>query len=394
MRFEGRKNMEEKKQELEEIRLEINEIDNELVKLFTRRMDLSAAVAEYKRKNNKPVFDPARERAIVRRLTEGMDSETASYFSMLYNTIFEVSRAKQNKMLLCNNSLAESIRKAKESTEEYFPAGADVVCQGVEGAYSQRACERLFRRPNIAYAETFKRAFEMVADGSCRYGVLPIENSIHGSVTEVYDLLKEFKDEIHIVRTVKIPIHHVLLAKRGSSLSDISEVYSHSQAIGQCSEFFSANPKINVNVCKNTAMAAKMVSESDRNDIAAISSYDCAELYGLDVISYDLQNSDNNHTRFICISKKFEIYPGSSKIGIMFTVPHRSGSLSAILSRFTAIGVNLTKLESRPIRGRDFEFMFYAEMESYGLSEELLTYLCELDARPEEFVFLGNYTEV
>ncbi len=386
--------MEEKTLDLEKIRLEINDIDNELVKLFTKRMELSGSVAEYKRKNNKPVFDPARERAIIKRLTEGMDGENASYFAMLYNTIFEISRAKQNKMLLSDASLAEDIQKAKQNTPEYFPANASVVCQGVEGAYSQRACERLFKRPDISYAETFRNAFEKVASGECRYGVLPIENSIHGSVTDVYDLLKEFKNKIHIVRTVKIPIHHVLLAKRGTLLSEIRDVYSHSQAIGQCSEFFRNNPEINVNVCKNTAAAAKMVSESDRRDIAAISSYDCAELYGLDIVSYDLQNSDNNHTRFICISNEFEIYPGSSKIGIMFTVPHRSGSLSSILSRFTAIGVNLTKLESRPIKGRDFEFMFYAEIESYGMTQELLTYLCELDARPEEFVFLGSYTEV
>ncbi len=386
--------MDEKTLDLDKIRLEINDIDNELVKLFTKRMELSGCVAEYKRQNNKPVFDPARERAIVKRLTEGMDEENASYFAMLYGTIFEISRAKQNKMLLENTTLAEDIQAAKKNTPEYFPAGASVACQGVEGAYSQRACERLFHRPDITYAETFRDAFSLVAEGKCRYGVLPIENSIHGSVTDVYDLLKEFKNKIHIVRTVKIPIHHVLLAKKGTSLDEIREVYSHSQAIGQCSEFFRNNPQINVNVCKNTAMAAKMVSQSDRSDVAAISSYDCAELYGLDIVCYDLQNSDNNHTRFICISKEFEIYPGSSKIGIMFTVPHRSGSLSSILSRFTAIGVNLTKLESRPIKGRDFEFMFYAEIESYGLTEQLLTYLCELDARPEEFVFLGNYTEV
>ena len=386
--------MDEKTLDLEKIRLEINDIDNELVKLFSRRMELSGLVAEYKKNNNKPVFDPARERAIVKRITEGMDEEASSWFSMLYNTIFEISRARQTKMLLTDTSLADSIIEAKNKTAEYFPANAKVVCQGVEGAYSQRACEKLFRRPDITYADTFKDAFEKVASGECRYGVVPIENSIHGSVTDVYDLLKEYKNRIHIVRTVRIPIHHVLLAKKGTSLENIKEVYSHSQAIGQCSEFFRNNPSINVNVSKNTAMAAKMVSESERRDIAAISSYDCAELYGLDIISRDLQNSDNNHTRFICISNEFEIYPGSSKIGIMFTVPHRTGSLSSILSRFTAIGVNLTKLESRPIKGRDFEFMLYAEIESFGFTDELMTYLCELNSRPEEFVFLGSYTEV
>ena len=380
--------------ELNELRQRIDNIDNELVKLFAERMGISAQVAEAKKQTGKPVFDPSRERAIVNNLTQNLDDEMANYVSVLYNSIFEISRARQNKLLSGDSKLALDIKEAKANTAEYFPAVAKVACQGVEGAYSQIACERLFRRPDISYAETFRDAFRMVAEGECKYGVLPIENSLHGSVGEVYDLLKEFKNKIHIVRCIKIPIHHVLLGKRGTEISDIKEVYSHSQAIGQCSEFFRDHPEINVNVCKNTAMAAKMVSESERCDVAAISSYDCAALYGLSVLEDDLQNSDNNHTRFICISKDLEIYPGSSKVAIMFTVPHRAGSLVSILSRFNVIGVNLSKLESRPIKGRDFEFMFYAEIESYGLSEDLISYLCELDNRPEEFVFLGNYTEI
>lgn len=380
--------------ELSELRQRIDGIDNELVKLFAERMGISAQVAEAKRQTGKPVFDPSRERAIIKNLTENLDDEMANYVSVLYNSIFEISRARQNKLLSGDAKLALDIKKAKANTAEYFPAVAKVACQGVEGAYSQIACERLFRRPDISYAETFRDAFRMVADGECKYGILPIENSLHGSVGEVYDLLKEFKNKVHIVRAIKIPIHHVLLGKKGTDISGIKEVYSHSQAIGQCSEFFRDHPEINVNVCKNTAMAAKMVSESTRCDVAAISSYDCAALYGLSVLEDDLQNSDNNHTRFICISKDLEIYPGSSKVAIMFTVPHRAGSLVSILSRFNVIGVNLSKLESRPIKGRDFEFMFYAEIESYGLSEDLISYLCELDNRPEEFVFLGNYTEI
>lgn len=380
--------------ELSELRNRIDEIDKDLVRLFTERMGISAEVAEAKRQTGKPVFDPAREREIIRNLTENLDDEMSGYVSVLYNSIFEISRARQSKMLCERSALAENIRFAKANTAEYFPAVAKVACQGVEGAYSQKASERLFRRPDISYADTFRDAFRMVASGECKYGVLPIENSLHGSVGEVYDLLKEFKNKIHIVRSIKIPIHHVLLGKKDADISEIRQVYSHSQAIGQCSEFLRDHPEINVNVVKNTALAAKMVAESDRKDVAAISSYDCAALYGLSVLDDELQNSDNNHTRFICISKDLEIYPGSSRIAVMFTVPHRAGSLVSILSRFNVIGVNLTKLESRPIKGRDFEFMFYAEIESYGSDEELISYLCELDNRPEEFVFLGKYTEI
>ncbi len=380
--------------ELAEIRGKIDAIDDRMVQLFKERMELAGEVAEYKRQSNKAVMDNSRERAIVARLTENLDDETANYISVLYSTIFEISRAKQSMLLTRETPLGDDIKKARETTEEIFPQSATVAVQGVEGAYSQQACDKLFARPAITYSENFRDVFELVDNGTCRYGVLPIENSLHGSVGEVFDLLKEYKDKIHIVRSARIPINHALLSKKGAKLSDITEVYSHSQAIGQCSEFLKNNPQININIAKNTAAAAKMVSESDKNNIAAISSYDCAELYGLGVIDSDIQNSDNNHTRFICISKNLEIYPGASRISIMFTVKHKAGSLFNMLSRFACLGVNLTKLESRPIKGRDFEFMFYAEMDSYGMTQALRSFLCELDDRPEQFVFLGNYSEI
>ncbi len=380
--------------ELSKIRNEIDSIDDNIIQLFNQRMALAQEVATYKKQNNKAVLDNAREREIVSRLTEGMDDENANYVSVLYSTIFEISRAKQSKLLTRKTPLADEIARAKKETAELFPLSAQVALQGVEGAYSQQACDKLFMRPSIKYVENFRDVFKLVMDNTCRYGVLPIENSLHGSVGEVYDLLKEYKGKIHIVRCTRIPIHHSLLCKKGAKLCDIKEIFSHSQAIGQCSGFLAKHPNIKVTVCKNTAAAAKMVSESDRCDIAAISSIDCAELYSLGVLESDIQDSDNNHTRFICITKPLEIYPGASKLSIMFTVKHKAGSLLNTLSRFACMGVNISKLESRPIKGRDFEFMFYAEMDSYGLTAPLVSFLCELDDRPEEFVFLGNYLEI
>ncbi len=380
--------------DLSKIRVDIDNIDNQLIQLFGDRMALAEQVAAYKKENNMPVLDNGRERAIVSRLTEGMDDENANYVSVLYSTIFEISRARQANLLSRHTPLADEIAKAKAETPEIFPLSAQVAVQGVEGAYSQQACDKLFMRPSITYVENFRDVFKLVMEDKCRYGVLPIENSLHGSVGEVYDLLKEYKGKIHIVRCTRIPIHHSLLCKKCAKLSDIKEIFSHSQAIGQCSEFLAKYPDIKVTVSKNTAAAAKMVSESDRTDIAAISSVDCAELYSLGVLESDIQDSDNNHTRFICITKPLEIYPGASKLSIMFTVKHKAGSLLNTLSRFACMGVNISKLESRPIKGRDFEFMFYAEMDSYGLTKPLVSFLCELDDRPEEFVFLGNYLEI
>ncbi len=380
--------------ELESIREQIDNIDDKIVELFIKRMDCSMAVAEYKRQNNKAVFDKGREREVVARLTQNQTFENAGYINTLYNTIFEISRALQSQTISNDSNLSERIKVAKQKTPEFFPEFAKVACQGVEGAYSAFACDKLFPRAKISFSERFADVFEKVSSSQSEYGILPLENSLHGSVGEVYDLLEKYKNKVHIVRTVKVPIHHVIVAKKGTKLSDVKDIYSHSQAIGQCSAFLEKNSHINVNVSKNTAVSAKLVSESQRNDVAAICSEECAELYGLSIIERNVQNNDNNHTRFICISKNLEIYPGSTKVAIMFTVPHRPGGLYHILARFNVLGISLTKLESRPIEGRDFEFMFYAEIECNGISKELMSFLCELDSRPEEFVFLGNYNEV
>ena len=221
--------------------------------------------------------------------------------------------------------------------------------------------------------------------------MLPFENSIHGSVTEVYDRLS--KGKVKVAASVKLPIHHALLAADGRTLSDITEVYSHKQAVAQCSDFLAAHRNIKVNICENTAMAAKMVAESDRRDIAAISSESCASLYHLHILGRDLQNSDVNYTMFYCITKEIEIVGEVDKAAFMFNIPNRTGSLADVLGRFAAYGINLIKIESRPICGKDFEFMFYCEADCKGLDEPLVRLLCELSQSLEVFRFIGAYKE-
>lgn len=242
------------------------------------------------------------------------------------------------------------------------------------------------------YFKTFEAVFNAVDKGMCRYGILPIENSSAGSVNQVYDLMKKFR--FSIVRGVKLRINHTLLAKKGVQLEGIKEIYSHEQGLNQCSEFLRANPQIKANVCENTAVAAKLVAQSDRTDIAAISSRECAELYGLQILSDHIQNSDNNYTRFICISRSLEIYPGADKMSLMFSLPHRPGTLYSVITKFATLGLNLTKLESRPIPGKDFEFMFYFDASVSAHSEELLKLLAELEGTLEQFSFLGCYAEI
>jgi chorismate mutase/prephenate dehydratase len=262
----------------------------------------------------------------------------------------------------------------------------------VEGAYSQLACEKIFRYPSITYFRTFADVFSAIESGQCRYGILPIENSLAGSVNSVYDQM--IRHHCYIVRSARIRIDHTLLALPGAKPDQIREVCSHEQAIQQCSAFLAAHPEWHVNVCSNTAAAARMVRDSGRADMAAISSAHCAPLYGLDILASGIQNNSNNHTRFICISKKPEIFPGASRTSLMLVLPDRPGALYQLLSRFNAQGINLTKLESRPIPGRDFEFMFYFDLDVSVASPSFARLIEELDATLDQFTYLGSYSEV
>ena len=242
------------------------------------------------------------------------------------------------------------------------------------------------------YFKNFEGVFSAIDKGLCQYGILPLENSTAGSVKKVYDLM--IKHNFSIVRTFRLKIDHNLLAKPGTKLSDIKEVYSHEQAINQCSEFLQTLTGITVIPVANTAVAADLVSKSDRKDVAALSSRSCAELYNLEILASSIQDKGNNRTRFICISKKLEIYPGSDKTSIMMVLPHRPGSLYKFLARLYTLGINVTKLESRPIPDRDFEFMFYFDLETSIYSEEFVQLMCELENLCEDFKYLGSYCEV
>ena len=378
--------------DIKDLRNKIDEIDDELVKLFVKRMDLSAQVADYKKANDLPILVPAREREILREVSEKAGEDMANYTRVLYSMIFELSRSYQSKRNDISTPLHKKIEDAISNTPKLFPQNPMVACQGVEGAYSQIACEKMFKNPFILYFKNFEGIFNAIDQGLCQYGILPIENSTAGSVKKVYDLM--IRHNFSIVRTFRLKIDHNLLAKPGTKLSDIKEIYSHEQAIGQCTEFLENLKNVRIIPVENTAVAAKMVADSQRNDVAALSSRSCAELYGLVNLQSSVQDKGNNRTRFICISKNLEIYPGADKTSIMMVLPHRPGSLYRVLARMYTLGINVTKLESRPIPDREFEFMFYFDLDTSIYSEEFVQLMCELDELCEEFKYLGSYCEV
>ena len=377
--------------ELSEIREKIDAVDEQLLDLFLQRMDLSEEVAAYKNEHHLPILNKERERAILAKVTE-KSGERERYAYHLFSTLFELARSRQAELISAPTKVAAQVRASLEAGTSVFPQTGLVACQGVEGANSQVACDRLLPRGNIVYVKTFQAVVSAVESGLCRFGVLPIENSSNGSVRAVYELLQDHN--LSIVRSTRLCIRHELLALPGVKMSDITEIYSHEQAIGQCSKFLNSLNGVRVIPCDNTAMAAKRVAESERTDVAALSSRACVGLYGLESLASSVQDQGNNYTRFICIAKDLEIYPGADRTSLMAVLPHEPGSLCRVLSRFYALGLNLNKLESRPMPERNFEFMFYFDLETPVYAPEFLQLMGELPSLCEEFSYLGSYSEV
>ena len=378
---------------LQDCRKRINRIDDQICDLFVERMNVSADVAKAKIAANKAVTDSSREREERLRMIKRAGAEFGDRAAVLFTTLFDLSRSYQRYLISGNGKLAsELIAAGKADLESEFPDRAVVACQGVEGAYSQQACDRLFKQADIIYFRNFAGVFQAVAQGLCEYGILPIENSTSGSVNAIYDLMRSNK--FYIVRSLSMPIRHHLLAKPGAKLEDIKEIVSHEQGILQCREFLNSRPGIKITIYDNTAMAAKAVAESSRKDIAAIASLNCAGVYGLADLAGNIQNNAANRTRFICISRNLRLFPGADRISLMLSTAHKPGSLYRLISKFATIGVNLTKLESRPIPGREFEFMFYFDLEASPRSAEVIRLLDGLASGPDTFVFLGGYREI
>ena len=377
---------------LQDIRKQLDAIDDEMTALFCQRMKLVDGVAAYKRANGLPILDTGRERQIINRVSQIAGPELEQYIKLMYQTLFHVSRAYQAERLTPVSALAQSLEKAAQNIRKALPNRVMVACQGREGAYSQKATDRMFDFADILYMNTFNDVFSAVETGMCPFGVLPIENSTAGSVTQVYDLME--KHHFHIVKAVRQKIDHRLLALPGTKLENIREVVSHEQALRQCGAFFAAHSNIKAVPMENTAVAAAFVAQSGRQDVAAIASQDCAQLYGLETLSDAVSDSGSNATRFICIAKDLQVYEGANKISLMLSAAHQPGALYRLMSLISVMGLNLTKLESRPIPGKDFEFRFFFDLEASILDPAVRGLMAQLQQEADQFVFLGNYEEL
>lgn len=377
--------------DLTEIRQEIDKLDDQIVDLYLKRMELASSVAREKARTGKAVNDSERENKIVYRLTSKVPEDMKLYIKELYSAVFCTSKAYQAKLIGATSPTLERLGEFIEGDFLPMPTAATVACQGVKGANSGSAARKLFPVTDITYFRDFDGVFNAVEKGFCEYGVLPIENSTAGSVSEVYDLMK--KHNFYVVRSVRVRIDHCLCALPGAEVSKIYTVTSHPQALSQCAEYLK---KLNVETvsAENTAVAAKRISEGGDLTTAVLCSSECAECYGLKILEKSVQDNLSNFTRFICISKELKIFKGADRISVMTSLSHKPGSLNMILSRFSALGLNLTKIESRPIANSEFEFMFYFDFEGDVKDVGVKNVIAELENGSDKFVFLGGYKEI
>lgn len=373
---------------LKPLRDQIDGIDKELLALFVRRMDVTRQVGEYKVEHGIQVLDPDREREVLDGKAALAPQELQSEARTLFETIMALSRRQQRRLVPANQAAFEVYLRQKSQAAAPVE-NPKVLYQGVPGAYAEEAATAYFgegcRRESVgAWEDIFLALRQREAD----YGVVPIENSSTGSINQVYDLLAKY--EHFIVGEVKLRVSHCLMAPAGVALADVTQVYSHEQGLFQCSPYLAQHPEWTQTAMGNTAAAAQFVAQSGR-PCAAIGSERCAKLYGLDILARNISQSSHNYTRFVVVAPRMELDPGRDKISALFTLPHKTGTLHQIMAVFATGGLNMMKLESRPILERNWEYRFFVDFTGNLLDPEMDLVLRELVECSTAFRVLGNY---
>ena len=375
---------------LSECRKEIDEIDSRLLELLERRIRVAESVARYKIENDMKVFDEGRERAVLEDVAARCPEDVRAEIAGTFDGIMNMSKLHQyrlkSKLSPSRKFFSDALKPVRERGTAYLYVGV----QGVPGAYSEMSARRLYPEAHIEFYPDFAGIFEALKRGDIDFGVLPVENSTYGSVTDVYRLIID--NDAYIAASDRLRVEHCLLGLPGVTVDEIREVTSHPQALGQCAGYISAHG-FTETAAANTAVAAEKVAKSGRRELAAIARVDCAENYGLRIIEKGIQDEPHNTTRFVSISNRLSIPSGADKISIRFSLEHRQGTLARILGYFAALGLNLTKLESRPIPSKPFNYLFYIDFVGSMRDEAVFDLVCALNDELAEFRFMGNYHE-
>lgn len=374
--------------DLQELRKQIDEIDDAMVSLFEKRMSIAEQVANYKIETGKPVFDEAREQEKLQSLGEKTHTSfNCCGIQQLYQQIMSISRKRQYQLL---QAYDPKDLAGFTPVTELEKKDARVIYQGVEGAYSHAASIAFFgNEGNFRHVDTWKDAMEAIKNGSADYAVLPIENSTAGIVQDNYDLLTQY-DHV-IVGEQLVPCQHVLMGLPGTELCEIQHVYSHPQALMQCRDFLNAHPNWNIHPYRNTAKAAKKVAQEQDRSQAAIASPYAAEYFHLSVLQEGIYSNPGNSTRFIIVSKQKIYCKDAKKISVSFELPHTSGSLYSSLSHLIYNGLNMTKIESRPVLSQNWEYRFFVDFEGNLNDSAVKNALRGLENEVQNLRIHGNY---
>lgn len=373
--------------DLQELRGQIDDIDAQIVALYEKRMDVCARVAEYKIETGKKVFDKAREEEKLRKIRAMAHSDfNAQGLGELFEQLMSMSRKLQYRLLAEHGSMGNLPFIGVESLD---CGRARVVFQGAEGAWSQAAMVQYFgEQVNSFHVETFRDAMTAIDEGSADFAVLPIENSTAGIVSEIYDLLAEFEN--YIVGEQIIKIEHCLMALPGAELSDIRTVYSHPQSLMQSARFLGKYDWQQISMQNNAFAAGKVARDGDKTQAAVASEY-AASLYGLKVLEKGINHSSTNSTRFIIVTNQKIFLEDAKKVSICFEIPHESGSLYHMLSHFIYNHLNMNRIESRPIEGRNWEYRFFIDFEGNLADSSVKNALRGLREEARNMRILGNY---
>lgn len=373
---------------LQELRGQLDEIDAQIVDLYQKRMDICGKVGEFKISAGRKVFDKQREKEKLAAVTADVEDEFYKKGLVeLYEQLMSMSRKLQYQLLTKKGALG---RLPFIGMDKLDVEGSRIVFQGTEGAYSQAAMEKYFgENINSFHVQTFRDAMEAIEEGSADFAVLPIENSSAGAVNEVYDLLMEFEN--YIVGEVFLPIEHTLAGLPGTDLHQIERVYSHPQALMQSAKFLDEHRDWQQISVANTAIAAKKVLEDQECKKAAICSKYAAEFYGLEVLEEKINHNQNNATRFIVVTNQKIFLKDATKISICFEAAHQSGSLYHLLSHFIYNDLNMIKIESRPVEGRNWEYCFFVDFEGNMADGAVKNAIRGLREEARSLKILGNY---
>jgi chorismate mutase / prephenate dehydratase len=368
-------------EKLDHLRQQINEIDDALVSLFKKRMEIVYRVAEYKIEHSAKVLDKTREEQIIRMHLEDInDKDLKEELHEFLEGLMTISRKAQKKII----NKYFNLKKPLANTT------GKIGFQGVPASFSHQALNEYFGNSvETMYFSTFRDVFESLQNGLIEFGVLPIENSSTGGISEVYDLLEEHN--CYIVGEKCIKVDHNLLAVKGAEISDIEEIYSHAQGFLQCSKFFSTKQKWTQIPHFNTAKSAEYVSMENKKNKACVASKKAAEIYGLNVLQENINYNRNNYTRFIIIGKQLKLNEACDKVSIVMTLPHKPGTLYNVLKHFADYNLNMLKIESRPIAGKSWEYYFYIDFQGNMLNNNAKSLIQDIEKESLYYKFLGNY---